>query len=223
MKHANGGLKIRITQILVEVGKVRRHHQALIGQSAVRKTTDIEFRIVGHIAFSVPATHEQADREVTFFLAARYHEDLLNPRQTIQRHGPEAAVIHWHITPAENLQSLLGQPLLNGGTTRGSLGLIRVQENLAYGKKITWLLAKGCLGGFFQKAIRALDQQATTIAGLAVCSDTTSVGHAGQRLDGSLQQLVAGLALHVGDQTESTVVPEFVGMIQTCHHKRSLA
>ncbi len=167
--------------------------------------------------------HEQTDRKITLRLATRHHEDLLDTGQAIKRHRTETAVIDRHFAPAENLQALLGQPFLDGRTTSRSLGFVGVQEDLADSKKITRLLTKRCLGGFFQKAIRALDQKATTIAGLSVCSDTTSVGHAGQRLDGSLQQLVAGLALHVGNQTESAVVPEFIGMIQTCHHKRSLA
>jgi len=34
---------------------------------------------------------------------------------------------------------------------------------------------------------------------------------------------MAGLALHVGNQAKTAVVPEFVGMIQACCHKRSLA
>ena len=222
VEYTDSGLKIRITEILVEVGQVRRHHETLIGQSTVRQATDIEFRIFSHVAFSMPATHEQTDCKVTLFLAGWHHENLLNARQAIQRHRAQAAVIHRHFTPAKDFQTLFGQPFFNRCTTGGSLVLVGVKEHLTHGKEVAWLLAKRRLGSFLQKAIRALDQQATTIAGLSVCSDTTSVGHAGQRLDGSLQQLMTGLALHVGNQTESTVVPEFIGMIQTCHHKRSL-
>ncbi len=187
------------------------------------QTADVELGIISHVSFGVTAANEQADREFFLGLSGRHHENLLDSGQTIQCHRPQTAVIDRHFTPAHNLKALLCETLFKRCTTGSSLVFIRVQEHLPYRKQVPWLLAEGSLGGFLQKCIRALDQEATTIAGLSVCSDTTSVGHAGQRLDGSLQQLVAGLALHVGNQTESTVVPEFIGMIQTCHHKRSLA
>ena len=35
MENTDGGLEIGVTQILVEVGQICRHHQAFIGQGAV--------------------------------------------------------------------------------------------------------------------------------------------------------------------------------------------
>ena len=75
---------------------------------------------------------------------------------------------------------MLCEALFHGSTAGSGLVLVRVKEYLAHSEQLFRLLAKFRFGGLAQKGIRALDQEATTIAGLSVCSDTTSVGHAGQ-------------------------------------------
>ena len=85
-------------------------------------------------------------------------------------------------------------------------------------------LTKGFFGNRTKEGFRHFQQQATAIAGLAVGSDATTVRHAGQRFDSGLQQIVAGFALHMGNQAKATVVSKLVRMVEPTtlytHHKR---
>ena len=180
MEDTDCGLQVRIAQILVEVRQVRRHHQALVGQCAVRQATDIEFGVVGHVPLSVAAANKQRDGEFLLGFTGGNHKHLLNPGQTVERHRPKAAVVRWHLPPTHDFQALLCQALFHGSTAGSGLVLVRVKEYLTHSEQLFWLFTKFRFGGLAQKGIRALDQEATTIAGLPVCSDTTTVGHAGQ-------------------------------------------
>jgi hypothetical protein len=82
--------------------------------------------------------------------------------------------------------------------------------------------AEVLLGDCTQEQVGLLNQQATTVTGLAVCVDPTAVGHAGQGLNGCLQKGMTGFALHMGNQAETTVILEFVGVVQTCFHRHFL-
>ena len=54
-----------------------------------------------------------------------------------------------------------------------------------------------------QEGVRLLHQQAAAVAGLAVGRHRTTMGHPVQRRNRRLDQLVAGLIVHVGDQAEA--------------------
>jgi hypothetical protein len=54
-----------------------------------------------------------------------------------------------------------------------------------------------------------LQQQATAIAGLTVCGNTAAVGHAGQGLDGGLQQAMTHVTRRVCNQSKTAIVTEF--------------
>jgi hypothetical protein len=74
-----------------------------------------------------------------------------------------------------------------------------------------------------QERVRPIQEQSTAIAGLAIRGNAATVGHAGQCLYGCIQQLVAGFPVFMGDQPETTVIPVFPGLVQTCHHKQYLS
>ena len=68
-------------------------------------------------------------------------------------------------------------------------------------------------GNGLEESLRLLDQETTTVTGLAVGGNRAAVGHAAQRLDGGLHQPVAGRAIHMGHQAKSTVILLERGMI----------
>ena len=223
VENTDGRLQIRITKILVEVGQICGHHQAFVGQCLVGKTADIEFRVFRHIPLGMTAPHKQADREFFLGLTARLYKHLFNARQTVQSHRPQAAVINRHFPPAHNLKPLICEPFFYSCSTCRSFCVVLSQKNLANCKQVARFFAEGCLGSFIEEGLGALNKQATTITGLAIGSNAAPVGHAGQRFNGCLQQLMARFALHVGNQAKTAVVPELIRMIQACCHKRSLA
>ena len=166
---------------------------------------------------------EQADREFLLGLTARLYKHLFNARQTVQSHGTKATVIDGHFPPPHNLKPLLRKPFFYSGPTCRSFCVVLSQKNLANCKQVARFFAEGCLGSFIEEGLGALNKQTTTITSLAIGGNTAPVSHAGQRFNGCLQQLMARLALHVGNQAKTAVVPELIRMIQACRHKRSLA
>ncbi len=66
-----------------------------------------------------------------------------------------------------------------------------------------------------QEGIGLLHEQAAAVAGLAVGGDRTTVGHAIERRDRGLNQLVARLIVHVRDQAETAGVLLELGTVET--------
>ncbi len=219
VENAHGGGHVRITQIRIERRQVHRHHQSLVGQGPVGQTAHVELRIILQINLGPPAPDKQRDTKTLRIHGARSDEHLLDGRQLVQRHLPQALGIGRDGSPARNGQAFtLVEPLLQDGPcARGALR-IPAQEDLAdtviraqFGTQILFR-------HLAQKGIRPVKQQTTAIARFTVGGNAATVGHAGQRLDGRIQEPVAGLTLFVRNQAETAVIPVFTGLVQTCHH-----
>jgi len=142
-------------------------------------------------------------------------EHLLDLRQGLQGLFTAGGVVGGHHAPAQDLEALGGQlffQLLAGGIGQGR---VLVEEHHAHGIQFAHGEAFG-LGDIAHESIRFFQQQAASVAGLAVGGDGATVGHATQGIDGGLHQPVAGLGVHLGDEAEAAVIPLERGAIQTC-------
>ncbi|MCY1173738.1 hypothetical protein D9M73_139130 [compost metagenome] len=178
---------------------------------------------IGGIGYRRTATGtEQLDCEFLIAEAFATDEHLFDLRQALERQAAEHAGVDRYFAPADQLQAS-GQNLPVHILASGlGLGVVLVEEHHAHGILLGQIAAEVVFGHCAQEFIWLLHQQATTVAGLAVSVDPTAVGHAGQGLDGRLQQVVTGLARHMGDQAKTTVILEFFGMVQTCFHRHFL-
>ena len=175
---------------------------------------------VGHRRSTTGA--EQLDRHVLIAQAGTGNEHLLDLRQTIQGQTAQHAGIDRHFAPAHQLQARREDFAVHVVTGRFSLDRVLVEKHHADRVLLGQITAELFFGHGTQEQIRFLNQQATTVTGLAVCVDPTAVGHAGQGLNGGLQKGMTGLALHMGNQAETTVILEFIGVVQTCFHRHFL-
>jgi hypothetical protein len=102
----------------------------------------------------------------------------------------------------------------------GCSGLLRLGRQKDHPDRIVFTQFDAQLfsGNGTQETIRLLHQQATAVAGFAISSNTTTVRHACQCLDRLIQQIMAGLSLHVGHQAETTVILELPVAIKTFIH-----
>ena len=125
VEHADRGLQVRVVQILVEVSQVGRHHQAFVGQGAVRQAADVELGVIRHIPLGMAAANKHADGKVLLRLSGRQHEHLLNAGHTIPGHRAQATVVYRHFPPAHDFQALLGQSLFNRSPSGRSPGFLR--------------------------------------------------------------------------------------------------
>ena len=165
---------------------------------------------------------EQLDRHVLIAQAVTGDKHLLDLRQTLQRQATQHAGIDRHLAPAHQLQAGGEDFAIHVAAGRFGLDRVLVEKHHADRVLLGQIGTELFLGGCTQEQVRLLNQQATTVTGLAVCVDPTAVGHAGQGFNGGLQKSMTGLALHMGNQAETTVILEFIGVVQTCFHRHFL-
>ncbi|MCY1395114.1 hypothetical protein D9M71_100430 [compost metagenome] len=222
MEHANGGLQALVTQVRVELLQVGRHHQAFVDDGLVRQAADVVLDVagVGHGGATTGA--EQLDRHFLVAEAFATDEHLLDLRQALQGQAAEDAGVDRDLAPADQLQASGQDFAIHVFASRFGANRVLVEEDHADRVLGGQFDRESFLGDGAQEKVRLLDQQTTTVAGLAVGIDATAVGHAGQGFDGGFKKMVARLALHMGDQAETAVILEFIRMVQTCFHRGTL-
>lgn len=212
-------LEARVAQVLVEARKIFRHHQALEGDDLAGERADVEVLFTLQRLLGMTTRHEQIDIEGDVgALVGGADEDLTDARQAVAGHRAAHAVIYRHVAPAQHLEIARDQRRLEG-VTRGLFTRVIVgQEKRTDGIAGAKFQPEGFSSDLAHEAVRHLEQQATAIAGLAVSGNPATVGHAGQGFNGGLQQFVARLPFHMGDQTEAAVVAELSRMVETFVH-----
>jgi hypothetical protein len=222
VEHADRGLQALVTQIRIEGGEVRRHHQALIDDGLVGKAADVVVGVggVGHRRATTGT--EQLDSKVLIAQTLAADEHLFDLWQALQGQTPEHTGIDRHFAPAHQLQA--GGEDLAVHVFASGFGFHRVlvEEHHAHRILLGQLDAEVLRGDCAQEQVGLLHQQTATVAGLAVRVDPTAVGHAGQGLNGRFQQGMTGFALHMGYQAETTVILKFIWLVQTCFHRHFL-
>ena len=221
VEHADRGLQALVTQVRVELLQVRRHHQTFVDDGLRREAADVMLGIGGIGHRRATTGTEQLDGEVLVTQAFTTDEHLFNLRQTLQRQTAEHAGINWHFAPADQLQAGGEDFAIHVLAGRAGFALVLVEENHA-DCVLRWQLdRKRLLRSGTQEHIRLLHQQPAAVTCLTVGVDTAAVGHAGQGFNGCLQQVMACLALHMGNQAEAAVILELIRMVQTCFHRHS--
>ncbi|RMO66669.1 hypothetical protein ALQ37_05532 [Pseudomonas syringae pv. aptata] len=222
VEHADSGLQTLVAQVREEGREVGRHHQAFINDGLVRKAADVVIGICGVGHRRAATRTEQFDGEFLIAQAFTANEYLLDFRQALQRQATQNAGIDRHLTPAHQIQAF-GEDFAVHVFARGvGPGVVLIEEHHAHSILAGQIDVEVLLGDRTQEAIGLLNQQTATVAGLAVGVDTATVGHAGQGLNGRLQQVMTGLALHMSDQAEAAVILEFIWLVQTCFHRHFL-
>lgn len=153
--------------------------------------------------FGMAARQEQASLEfLSGHAGGRIDEDLLDVRQGLQRLLTAGRRIGGHQAPAGQIQPLRRQRRLDGAPCLIALSVLGREEHEAAGVVVGEDQAV-FPGDGAQKRIGFLQQQAATIAGLAVGGYGAAMREPFQRRDGRAHQPVAGLVVHMGDQAEA--------------------
>ncbi len=83
-------------------------------------------------------------------------------------------------------------------------------------------LGGGVVGDMTGFAAAAYQRGVDFIQIPTICSNTTTLRHAGKCFNRGCQEIMTLLSFHVGNQPETTVIPELLRIIQTWFHKHSL-
>ena len=215
MEHAHRAFQVRIAQVRVEQRQVGRHHQALVDDDPAAQMGDEEVRMLGfQRLFHPPPQFEQQQLEGELVHGIRRgDEHLLDGRHGLQGLRTAGLRIGRHFAPARqgHPQRFAGGGHFGLGTL--AYGLILRQEDIAAAVVLAQLDAQR-LGLLAQEAVRLLHQQPAAVTALAVGSHRAAVGHPCQCTNRRFHQPVAGLIVHLGNQTETTAIAFEFRLIQ---------
>ena len=179
VEDADGRLHTDVGEIQIEARQVHRHAQPFIDGDQIGEADHIEVVVVD--ALFDAATHDiEAALEILVDPAGRgVDKDLFNAGQGGFGNGTEHVGIDRHLAPADQTQGLFFQLLVDDvASCLGQYG-VRVEKQHAdriVAAKVPSLL----LGDSSEEAVRFLQQQTATIAGLAIGGDPAAVLHASQ-------------------------------------------
>ena len=207
MEHGHRALEARIGEVRIELRQVLRHHHALEDDGAGGETGHVEHRIPGQGLLGEAARHEQApvERSRVDIGGPAVHEQLLDERARLEGFGAAGGWINRHHSPAGDLQSLTRQ--LGGERQACGASLLRIvrQKDQPRSEARTQL-DPGLRGHRAQEAFRSLQQQAATVAGLAVGGDRAAMREAIEGGHGGAHQPVARRIVQARDQAETATV-----------------
>ena len=218
MEHHNGGFHGAVPQVREEGRQVHRHHQTFIGNHRGGQGADVEVAIALHRLLRMATGKEQAAVKLLLGVAVGRHQHLPETGQGGSGQITETGVVGGHFPPAQHLHILRFQGRTDGGFLL--FGLVGVRVGKDHPHAVVVRQANGL--GFrhlAEERIGFLEQQTAAITGFSIGIDAAPVSHTCQCFDGRLQKLVAGVALHMGNQTKTTVVPEFSGLSEPSHQR----
>ena len=218
MEHHNGGFHGTVTQVREERRQVHRHHQTLVGNHRGRQGADVEVAIALQRLLRMTTGKEQAAVKLLLGIAVSCHQHLPEAGQRGTGQITETGVVGGHFAPAQHLHVLRFQGRIDGGFLLFRLVGIRVGKDHPHA-----IVVRQTNGLSFrnlaEERIGFLEQQTAAITGFSIGINAAPVSHTCQCFDGRLQKLVAGAALHMGNQTKTTVVPEFSGLSEPPHQR----
>ena len=218
VEHADRRAQALVREVVVKARQVHRHDQRLVGDDARRKATDIKVRIVRRGQLGPASGDEQVRGQRVLTALFAVNKQLLNARQGIEGDLTADRGADGHLAPAEHAQAALANRLLQGPLARLGPRPIPTQKDLTDSQAREALSSKMLGGQSAHKGFGHLQQQATAVTGAPVRGNPAAVSHTRQRLDGHLQQAVAGLARHVRNQTKAAVVAKLLRAVQARAH-----
>ena len=202
----------------VEHREVLGHHQALVDDDPAAQGGDVELGVAlgGKNLLGAAAGLEQAQFEVELVhVFGSGDEHLLEARQGGNGLGPAGVFgVDGHHPPAGQRDAVVAASLLQHRALAGGLGGVGGHEQVA-GRKRLAAEHDARLGGCpAQEARGFLHQQAAAVAGFAVGSDGTPVGHAFEAGNGAFDDVVAGHVIHLGNHPETATVALKLGPVE---------
>ena len=207
-----------VAQVREEHRQIHRHHQAFVRHHRGGQGADVEVAVVLDGFFRMATGKEQPTVQLLLGVAVCRHHHLPEPRQGRTSQITQAGRVGGHFAPAEHRNTLGLQGRIDSAFLL--LGLIRVRVGKYHPHAVVIRQRNGLLfRDLAEERIGFLKQQTAAITGFSVGINAAPVCHARKCFNSSLQKLVAGLALHMGNQTKTTVVPEFSGLSEPPHQR----
>ena len=156
----------------------------------------------------------------TFFQCALHafgcvDEDLLDTRQGLQGHFAARRGVGRNFAPAGNLEPRLADGRFDHRARGRRDRLVVAQEHGAGGEPRREREPE-LLADLAQETERELDQEAATVAGLAVRTDGTTMRQAGQRRNRGPYDEMTGQVIEIGDQPETAAVTLERRVVKPC-------
>ncbi|CAB4897173.1 unannotated protein [freshwater metagenome] len=198
-----GALDALVPQIGEEHRQLRRGEHALVDQGPAGQRREVGALLARQLVFDALARHEHLAIEIDPCSRCGVgDEQLLEARHHRTSARPEAGRIDGNGTPSESAQALFGDDGLDRGHGLGSVTDVSRQERqadgvLTHGRKFE-------AGDRTQEAVRHLDEDAGTIAGIGLGPGGATVLHVAQGADAHGDNGATGDTVDVGDEGDTT-------------------
>ena len=207
VEHGQRRFKTGVAQVGVEHRQPRGHDQALVRHDTRRQRGDIERAVISSQSFFNATTRnvELALEDIGINAVRAIDEQMLNNGHALQGHFTQRAIVGRRCAEPRRLQPFSRQFSHKQITRTLRFGFFTVKKNQASG--ISCTKRNPCFGrDDAHETIRHLEEQTATVTRLAIGRHGATMGHAGQRRNGVLHQLVARLVVQLGNQAKATTV-----------------
>jgi hypothetical protein len=214
--------QLRIAQLGIKMGHLRRQQQAFVDDGAGRKRRNVErgfLRQVGRgdLRFGALAHHEQFALQPVFGHAlGAPHEDLLNIRLRTASHAADGRAVDGRIAPAQHGKALLADDALQDAfALQARMRLYRKEghAHAVFPGRGQREAQPGALAR--EEPVRNLDEDAGAVAGFRVAAAGSAVRQIDQKLDSLDDDVVRLLTLDVGDEADAAGVALAGGVVKT--------
>ena len=211
----------RVGKVEVVLAHLIGEQQALVDQRLRREGADVAERLLDEALLpdldpEPLAGHEQLPLEVvTGHLRATADEGLTDDRFNLAGCAADRAVVGGHVSPAEKLQALLADHLLEELLGGLAVALRRRQKHVADGpvarcRKLDARLRRDGR----EKLMRNLHENAGAVAGERIAAARTAVGEVFEHLEPLPHDVVALHAVHVDDEAHAAGVVLIGGVVE---------
>ncbi len=156
MEGAHGHFNLWVFQIQVKIRQVHGHHEALVGNHRVGQAADIEIGVIRQPDFSFAAGDEELHGQLFLGQSRGVNEYLFNSGHVGQGHSSANRVITGHHAPAEHIQALVFDLLVQDDLGVGGHFRILAQENHPHTIEFGQLGVEELAGNSAQEGIRQL-------------------------------------------------------------------
>jgi hypothetical protein len=196
-------LEALVEQVGEELGQLRGGEHALVDERARRQRREVGGDLLLELVLDPLAADERLAVEVDARRSRQGSGDdeLAEARHRRPRGGAEARGIDRHVTPGEDLQSLVGHDGLDRRLRLLGGDVVGGEEDQADGVAAhRWERCPLVGEHGAQEAVRDLDEDAGAVAGVGLGAGGAAMGEVGEGSEPDADELAAGHALDVGDE-----------------------
>ena len=229
MHQAQRAHGIRIAQLLVELGDLRRQQQAFVDDGARRQRRNVEETLVGQIGLA--AISDSARLRTTYSLRSSSSGDIPDapPMKICSMYGcearamrPMASDFHRRVAPAENREPLFARDPFQDSLGQQAVRRLHRQKHHAHAVFARRRQREAQLGALARKElVRNLNQDSGAVARFRIASARAAMSQVDEDLQSLDDDVMRLLALNIDHEADATGIVLVSWIVETLLNRES--